>query len=315
MGGIRVRVAWQQLGEAGRGLVRVLVLGGEGMLGHQVCRRLGERFDLWATYLGDAERWRRHGKVSEERALSGVDATQLATVEASIAGVKPDAVINCIGIVKQRDEARMAVPSIRVNSLFPQILADLCANMGARLIHVSTDCVFSGHRGSYTEDDTPDPVDLYGRSKLLGEVDRDGALTLRTSIIGWEVMGNASLLEWFAAQRNRTIRGYRRVIYSGLSTAALADVMAYVLEEQPHLDGLYQVASQPLSKYELLTRLRDALGWTDVHVDADDDECSDRSLSAARFVAAAGWQPPAWDGMIAGLADEWPTYRGWRGLS
>src|SRR5450756_203889 len=168
--------------------------------------------------------------IRDRRALGGVDASQFATVETCLARVKPAAVINCIGIVKQRDEAKMAVPTIRVNSLFPHLLADLCASMNARLIHVSTDCVFSGSRGSYTEDDTPDPVDLYGRSKLLGEVDRDGALTLRTSIIGWEVMSNASLLEWFAAQRNRTIRGYRRVIYSGLSTAFLADVMAYALE-------------------------------------------------------------------------------------
>jgi len=295
--------------------VRVLVLGGEGMLGHQVCRRLGERFEVWATYRDDPRPWTQYGNVAAERALGGVDATELATVEACLARVGPDTVLNCIGIVKQRDEAKMAVPSIRVNSLFPHLLADLCAVGDARLIHVSTDCVFSGARGSYTEDDIPDPVDLYGRSKLLGEVDRDGALTLRTSIIGWEVMGNASLLEWFAAQRNRTISGYRRVIYSGLSTAALADVMAYVLEAQPRLSGLYHVAGRPLSKYELLTRLRDALGWTDVHVEADDHECSDRSLSAARFIAATGWQPPAWDGMIAGLAAEWPTYRGWRGLS
>ncbi len=295
--------------------MRVLILGGEGMLGHQVCRRLDDRFEVWATYLGDAERWTQYGNVAADRALGGVDATELATVEACLARVRPDAVLNCIGIVKQRDEARVAVPSIRVNSLFPHLLADLCEQSGARLIHFSTDCVFSGARGSYTEDDTPDPVDLYGRSKLLGEVDRDGALTLRTSIIGWEVMGNASLLEWFAAQRNRTISGYRRVIYSGLSTAALADLIAYILDEQPRLRGLYHVASWPLSKYELLTRLRDALGWTDVHVQPDDDECCDRSLSAARFMAATGWQPPAWDGMIAGLAAEWPTYRGWRGLS
>ena len=292
--------------------MRVLVLGGEGMLGHRVCRRLGERFEIWATYRDQPRDWVRFGDVDLRRALGGVDASDFATVASAVERAQPDAVINCIGIVKQRNEAKMAVPTVRVNSLLPHLLADLCAACDARLIHVSTDCVFSGERGSYTEDDTPDPVDLYGRSKLLGEVTRDSALTLRTSIIGWEVMGNASLLEWFAAQRNRRIRGYRRVIYSGLSTAALADVMAYVLEEQPRLSGLYHVASQPVNKYELLTRLRDALGWTDLHVEPDDDDYCDRSLSAARFIAAAGWQPPAWNGMIAELAADWPTYRGWR---
>jgi dTDP-4-dehydrorhamnose reductase len=295
--------------------VRVLVLGAEGMLGHRVCRRLGDRLEVWATYFGDPARWQQYGNVPTARALGGVDAARFTTVEASIARAQPAAVLNCIGIVKQRDEAKMAVPTIRVNSLFPHLLADACEASGARLIHVSTDCVFSGARGPYAEADTPDPTDLYGRSKLLGEVDRDAALTLRTSIIGWEVMGNASLLEWFAAQRNRTIKGYRRVIYSGLSTAALADVMAYTLEEQPQLSGLYHVASRSLTKYDLLTRLRDALGWSDINVQSDDDEHSDRSLSAARFIAATGWQPPSWDGMTAGLAAEWPTYRGWRGLS
>ena len=295
--------------------MRVLVLGGEGMLGHQVCRRLGDRFEVWASYRDDPKTWVTYGNVQLVRAVGGVDAADFVTVTSVVERVQPDAVINCIGIVKQRDEAKMAVPTIRVNSLFPHLLAHLCEMSGARLIHVSTDCVFSGEGGPYTEDDTPDPVDLYGRSKAVGEVDGSGCLTLRTSIIGWEVMGNASLLEWFAAQRNRTIKGYRRVIYSGLSTAALADVMAYVLVEQPSLSGLYHVASQPVSKYELLTRLRDALGWTDVQVEPDYDECSDRSLSAARFIAATGWQPPSWDGMIAELAAEWPTYSGWRGLS
>jgi len=122
-------------------------------------------------------------------------------------------------------------------------------------------------------------------------------------------------LEWFAAQRNHTLKGYRRVIYSGLSTASLADVMAYVLEEQPRLSGLYHVASQPVSKYELLSRLRDVLGWTDIRVEPDDEVYSDRSLSAARFIAATKWQPSAWDEMIAELAAEWPTYKGWKGLS
>jgi dTDP-4-dehydrorhamnose reductase len=126
------------------------------MLGHQVCRRLGERFEVWATYRGNPERWTRYGNVAAERALEDVDATQFATVEASVARVKPAAVVNCIGIVKQRDEAKLAVPSILVNSLFPHLLADLCEKSGARLIHVSTDCVFSGERGSYTEDDVPD---------------------------------------------------------------------------------------------------------------------------------------------------------------
>jgi dTDP-4-dehydrorhamnose reductase len=295
--------------------MRVLVLGGEGMLGHQACRRLGPRFELWATYRNDPAKWMTYGNVPPERALGGVDAMAFEAVESALEQARPDAVINCIGIVKQRDEAQMAVPSIAVNSLFPHELADRCASMGARLLHISTDCVFSGRRGSYTEDDLPDPPDLYGRSKLLGEVDRSGCLTIRTSIIGWEVMGNASLLEWFASQRGQTIKGFRRVIYTGLSTIALADIMAWVLHERAGLDGLYQVASEPITKYDLLTRLRDQLGWHDITIEPDDEYSRDMSLTATRFQDAAGWRPPSWQQMIDTLATSWPSYASWRGAT
>lgn len=293
--------------------MRVLVLGGEGMLGHQVCRRLGHRFELWATYRDDPAPWLKYGDLAPERALAAVDAMHITTVRGALEAVRPDAVVNCVGIVKQRDEAKMAIPSIIVNSLLPHQLADACDTVGARLFHITTDCVFSGHKGSYTEDDLPDPLDLYGRSKLLGEVERPGTLSIRTSIIGWEVMGNASLLEWFAAQRGKTISGYTRAIYSGLSTMALADTIGWLIEEQPGLDGLYQVASEPIDKYTLLVRLHEALGWNDITINADDSLVSDRSLAADRFVAATAWHPPSWESMIDELAAIWPTYATWRG--
>lgn len=179
-------------------------------------------------------------------------------------------------------------------------------------MHISTDCVFSGRRGHYAESDTPDPLDLYGRSKLLGEVERPGAITLRTSIIGWEVMGNASLLEWFAAQRGRTIRGFRRAIYSGLATADLAETIATILLDHAGLHGLFQIASEPIDKYTLLTQLRDALAWSDIRIDPDDELVVDRSLSMGRFSTATGWRPPTWPSMIHRLAEEWPTYSAWR---
>jgi dTDP-4-dehydrorhamnose reductase len=293
--------------------VRVLVLGGGGMLGHQACRRLGGRFDVWATYRSEPRTWMGYGSLVADRALGGVDAAAPDTVWSAIAEVRPDVVVNCIGIVKQRDEAKMAVPSITVNSLFPHLLADQCASAGARLFHITTDCVFSGRKGAYTEEDVPDPVDLYGRSKLLGEVERAGVVTLRTSIIGWEVKGRASLLEWFAAQRGRTISGYARAIYSGLSTAALADVIGWLIEEHAELEGLFQVASEPIDKLTLLAGMRDALGWDDITIVADDAFACDRSLDATRFGEATGFRAPSWPSMIDGLAAEWPEYAAWRG--
>jgi len=293
--------------------VRVVVLGGEGMLGHQVCRTLRKDIEVWATYRDDPAPWLRYGLVESARAVARVDATDFGSIRRALEKIGPDAVINCIGIVKQRDEAKMAVPSITVNSLLPHRLAEACGELGARLIHVTTDCVFSGAKGSYTEEDNPDPVDLYGRSKLLGEVQRDGCLSLRTSIIGWEVMGRASLLEWFAAQRNRTIQGFTRAIYTGLSTVELATIMGWLLREHPSLSGLYQVASLPIDKFSLLTGLRDALGWDDIVIERDDSYTCDRSLRADAFADATGWRTPSWGDMIEQLAAAWPTYQAWRG--
>ncbi len=295
--------------------MKLLVLGADGMLGHKVFQRLRGRFDTYAAFRSNHGLWTRHPLFSPEdsrHVRGGVDACETATVEKAIREVVPDGVINCIGIVKQRDEAKAAIPSIRVNALFPHLLAEMCGNIGARLIHLSTDCVFSGHRGNYSEADIPDPVDLYGRSKLLGELDRQGCLTLRTSIIGWELKNQASLLEWFALQRGRHIKGFRHAIYTGLSTSVLSDLMGWLLETRPDLSGIYQVAGSPITKYDLLLRMRDALHWNDITIESDDDFRCDRSLIGAHFTETTGWHPPQWEAMIDGLASEWPTYEQWR---
>lgn len=294
--------------------MKVLIMGGDGMLGHKVFQVLSQRADAYATFRNTEGMWTRHpvfAGVDRAHAFGGVNALDLNSVTRAMEQIKPDAVINCIGIIKQHDENKFAISSIQVNALFPHQLADLCGGSGVRLIHLSTDCIFSGACGNYTEADLPDPADLYGRTKLLGELDRRDCLTLRTSIIGWELKRHASLVEWFAAQRGRTIKGHRRAVYSGLSTAALAGLMGDILETRPDLEGLYQVASSPITKYDLLLRLRDALGWRDINIEPDDRFHCDRSLMGSRFEAATLWQMPDWDEMIANLAAEWPTYEQW----
>ena len=189
--------------------MRVLVLGGSSMLGHQLCRVLTARMETWATFRNYPARNVQYNFVVQERALGAVNAEDLDSVRGALERVKPDAVINCIGIVKQRDEAKQTIPSIQVNALFPHQLADLCQESNTRLVQISTDCVFSGLRGAYTESDTPDPVDLYGRSKLLGELYRSNCLTLRTSIIGWQLNTFSSLLSWFSRQRGQRITRYK----------------------------------------------------------------------------------------------------------
>ena len=291
--------------------MRMLILGIDGMLGHKAIQALSARFEIFATSRSQQDLWLSHtafAGLNRAHARGGVDAYDPDSVAKVIAEVQPQVVINCIGIVKQREEAKAAIPSILVNALFPHQLADLCQTQGTRLVHFSTDCVFSGHRGHYTENDLPDPVDLYGRTKLLGELNRPGCLTLRTSIIGWELKRRIGLLEWFAAQRGRTIKGYRGAIYTGLSTAALARLIGDLVENHPALSGIYHVASRPITKYELLVRLREALGWHDITIEPDDVFQCDRSLVGARFNATTGWVPPIWDALIAELVDEWPEY-------
>jgi dTDP-4-dehydrorhamnose reductase len=295
--------------------MRILILGGDGMLGHKVFQRLHTHLETYVTFrdtYGTRDHYPLYAKTDHTYMFGGIDALDICGLQKLMKQVKPVGVINCAGIVKQRDEAKAAIPSIQVNALFPHLLADLCEGQGARLIHLSTDCVFSGLKGNYSESDLPDPVDLYGRTKLLGELNRQGCLTLRTSIIGWELKNHASLLEWFATQRGNTIKGFRHAIYTGLATATLADLIGYLLEAKQELSGLYQVASSPITKYELLQRMRDALNWRDITIEPDEDFRCDRSLIGTRFSDTTGWRAPEWDMMIETLASEWPTYEQWR---
>lgn len=290
----------------------ILVLGASGMLGHKVIRELSRRFEVAGTVRDSGDNLANHPALQETRLVGPVDAERLKTVAQVLQELKPSAVVNCIGIVKQRLEAKAAIPSIKVNALFPHQLAEMCVAEGTPLVHISTDCVFSGTRGNYKETDLPDPVDLYGRTKLLGELDYPNCLTLRTSIIGWELKQRTGLLEWFASQRGRIIKGYRNAIYSGVSTTVLAQLIGDLLEDNIPLDGIYHVASRPISKYSLLVRLRNALGWKDITIEPDDAFECNRSLSGKRFEVATGWTAPAWNEMIAGIAAEWPQYERWR---
>jgi dTDP-4-dehydrorhamnose reductase len=289
--------------------MKILVLGSVGMLGHKVCDAIGDRFEVWGTLRENSAEPFCRDLLKEDCIIAGVDVSNFSSVRNALERSRPDAVVNCIGIVKQRDEAKQAIPSIQVNALFPHQLAELCGDLGVRVVQISTDCVFSGSRGNYSEIDVPDPVDLYGRTKLLGELSHSHCLTLRTSIIGWQLNNHSGLLSWFALQRGKRIKGYKHAIYSGFSTAVLAQLIGDLIETRPDLHGLYQVASEPISKYDLLTRLRDALGWKDIIIESDDQFFCDRSLVVTRFTSATGWRSPSWDSMLEGLAREWPEYK------
>lgn len=292
----------------------ILVLGGGGMLGHKMFQILDSQFDEVAcTILGAKtdEPYRRIPMFQGDKVFERLDATQFQALEVLLRDLRPAVVVNCIGIVKQRPEAKAHIPSITLNSLLPHVLTDICAAWGGKVIHFSTDCVFSGKRGGYTEEDTPDAEDLYGRSKFLGEVTCDNALTLRTSIIGRELKNFRSLLEWFLAQKGKTVRGFTRAIYSGVTTIHLSNLVADILRNHDSLAGLYQVASEPLSKYDLLKLLRDAYEL-DVEIVPDDEVVCDRSMKADKLRTAIGYVCPSWPKLVAELAADPTPYDEWR---
>lgn len=278
------------------------------MLGHKLWLTAAPRHETWVTLRGGGDSLPE--VFDRTRVVPNVSADRFETVKAAFDRVRPDAVVSCIGVVKQRAEASDPIVAITVNSLFPHRVAALCAERGARMIHVSTDCVFSGRRGRYTEQDAADATDLYGRTKHLGEVAGPGAVTLRTSIIGRELSATQGLVEWFLAQRG-TIPGYSKAIFSGLTTAEFSRVILDVIERHPDLTGVYHVASAPISKQDLLERLNRALdrGLT---IRPDASVAIDRSLDGSRFAAAAGYAAPAWDTMIEELAGDAPAYDQWR---
>lgn len=289
--------------------MKMLILGGDGMLGHQLLESWSDRHAVTVTVRQPLAAYATFGRFTAGNTVAGVDALDIDAVSRVMDQVRPDALINCVGIVKQRSAAKDAIPSIRVNSLLPHQLLELCHELGSRLVHMSTDCVFSGRAGGYRETDTPDPVDLYGRSKLLGEVAEAPGVTLRTSIIGLELSRFTGLIEWFLAQRG-IIRGFRRAIYTGFTTRELARVIERVLVERPQLHGVWQVASEPINKYDLLVALAARLGRTDVEIVPNDDFVCDRSLRQDAFTAETGYVPPSWDTMLNELAADIRQRRG-----
>jgi dTDP-4-dehydrorhamnose reductase len=294
--------------------MNILVLGGEGMLGHKMFQTLLRAFPQTTATLFKPKTNAAYSRIElyrEGRILDAVNAMELNALDRLLAREQPAAIINCIGMIKQRGDATKPIPTITLNSLLPHRLAASAAAWGGKVIHFSTDCVFSGRRGSYAESDESDATDLYGKSKFLGEVRDPNALTLRTSIIGRELFNNKSLLEWFLAQRGGRIHGYTRVMYSGITTNYLSALVLRILQNRPDLSGLYQVTSQTISKYDLLLLLRSAFG-VDVSVERDDTVVSDRSLDGKRFLEETGWPTPSWPQLTADLAADTTPYSEWK---
>jgi dTDP-4-dehydrorhamnose reductase len=291
--------------------MRILILGGTGMLGHKLWQRLSPRFpDTYVTVRKKRADYQRFGIFDDARVIENIDLSRQRYLLALLNQAAPDVIVNCVAITKRRQTLN-PVSSIKLNAMLPHRLAAWANDNGGRVITISTDCVFDGQKGGYTEEDQPNAWDTYGRTKALGEVTYGNTVTLRTSFIGRELTSGTELLEWFLQQAGRTIKGYRGALYSGMSTLYFADVIADIIGKFPQLSGLYQVASPVVTKYELLCLARDAFGIK-VNIEPDDAIILKRNLNGEKFRRATGIIVPPWSTMMNDLANDPTPYDEWK---
>jgi dTDP-4-dehydrorhamnose reductase len=283
--------------------MKILVLGGDGMLGHQLFRSLRSRHEVRVTLRRGLAAYTGFELFNPQNAYPEIDVRSMDRLIEVFAHWRPEAVVNAVGIVKQRPTAKELIPSIEINALFPHKLAELCKALGARMIHVSTDCVFRGRKGHYQEDDPSDAEDLYGRTKYLGEVSESHCVTIRTSIIGTELSRKQGLLEWFLAQKG-TVYGFKNAIFSGFTTLELSRIIEKILMRHPEKSGLYHVSSNPISKHDLLILIKGKLKLN-IEIIPTEEPRLDRSLDSRRFSKEFNYTPPTWEEMIEELSKSW----------
>ena len=291
--------------------MRILIIGGSGMLGHKLVQVWKGRFEVFTTLKNGFQEYERFGIFEKARTLEYVDAERFESVGQAIEKVRPEVIFNAVGIIKQLPSSKNVIKTLTINSIFPHRLAEIAEKIEARLINISTDCVFDGKKGNYKEDDISNATDVYGKSKNLGEVTGKNCLTLRTSIIGRELQTEHSLIEWFLSNRGKKVKGYVNAIYTGFPTIVLADIIADLIENYKDLSGLYHVSAGPINKYELLKLLNDAYR-ANAEIEPFEEFQIDRSLDSNRFRNLTGFYPASWPEMIKRMAEDPTPYDEWR---
>lgn len=291
--------------------MKVLILGGGGMLGHKLLQQLSGEADVFASVRGDGRRLIDFEIASQNQIIPNIDVTNDVALRDTVKDLRPEVVINAVGVIKQLPTSKDVINTLQVNSILPHKLSRLGCEFGFRVIQISTDCVFLGTKGNYSEKDPADALDLYGRSKNLGEITDGDNVTIRTSIIGRELSTSHSLIEWFLAKSGGRIKGYANAIYSGFPTIVFADIIRSLLFEHRQLRGLYHISSEPIDKYSLLLLVNQAYG-TNVTIDRDENFKLDRSLDSSVYRELTGFVPLAWEEMVQQMADDPTPYDNWR---
>lgn len=279
--------------------MKILILGGDGMLGHQLLNSFKEKFEVKVTLRQDICEYEKYKIFTNENSYFNIDVLEFNKLSNVIESYKPNVLINAVGIVKQRKDAKEIIPSLEINALLPHKLSIECSKYNTRLIHISTDCIFSGKTGNYDDKSFADADDIYGRTKFLGEIFSENCLTLRTSIIGKELSRHASLLDWFLLQKG-PIKGFKNAIFSGFTTIELARVIELMITKFPNESGVYNVSSDPISKFDLLSLVSQLLNHN-IEIIPDEEFLCNRSLSSERFRNKFNYKPPSWHSMISEL--------------
>lgn len=279
---------------------KVLVVGASGMLGHMLFHVLSKNSALEiAGAVRSIAKTPMLKELGVGRIFDGFDAKSQDSIEAVFKIFKPEIVVNCVGVIKQQPDGANNLECIELNSRLPHVLNNISKIYNSKFIHISTDCVFDGFLGNYTEGSTPTASDVYGMSKYLGEVTHGEALTIRTSIIGPELRGNLSLLEWFLSQKG-SIKGYDQAIYSGLPTYELSKILEKIILERRDLKGLYQVASEPISKFDLLNLIKQKYRKP-IEIIRFSDYKTDKSLSWKKLSSEIGYFPKSWEVLVSDM--------------
>lgn len=292
--------------------MKILIVGAAGMLGYSLFKNLGDysQFDVFGTVRNI------NGKESffadcSDRIIKNIDVNDIHLIDGVIGKVDPDVVINCIGLIKQHSVSKQHIDAVAINSLLPHQLASICDKYFCKLIHFSTDCVFDGKKGDYAEQDSPDAIDLYGKSKCLGEIDYAPHLTLRTSIIGHELSSKVSLVDWFLSQDTK-VKGFSKAVFSGLPTCEISKLLAEKILPNKQLSGLYQLSVDPIDKYTLL-KLIAKIYSKNIEIEESIELAIDRSLNSKKLRKEINYKVPSWKDLISAMyADYKKRYEEYR---
>lgn len=275
--------------------MKILILGGNGLLGNALLNILSKNYEVIATT--------RNKLYKDIKNFIYVDdLTRLDFLDKLIIDVDPDIIINALSV---RDVGNKKLYQLKlIFTVIPHHISSFCRRLNKRFIQISTDGVFSGKTGNYKEEDIPDPIDSYGICKFLGEPNQKNTTVIRTSMIGHSFNNDYGLLDWFIKQNECTL--YKNAVFSGLPVYEIARIISQYFIENKNLDGIYHLASEPISKLNLLTLVNNVYNLN-IIIHEDDSFYMDRSLDSSKFQNKTGYRVLSWDDMITQMKEE--TYK------